>query len=57
MMETDIGQARTRAIVRKEEALCPNCLKMLCKLRRGGKATGVELWCKYCRATVMLEIK
>lgn len=56
MTDTRIYRDRTRAIVRKEEVLCPNCLKMLCRLCRGGKASGVELWCKYCRAAVMLEI-
>ena len=43
------------ALIRFNEVICPSCLKMLCRIHKGGLAHGVELWCKTCRAPVMLE--
>ncbi len=44
-----------KALIRFNEAVCPRCLKKLCRIRKGGRASGVELWCKTCRAPVLLE--
>ncbi len=43
------------ALIRHNEAVCPSCLKLLCRIRKGGHARGVELWCKTCRAPVLLD--
>jgi hypothetical protein len=45
-----------KAILNLNEAVCPGCRKRLCRVLKGGHAVGIEVWCKTCRAPVVLEI-
>jgi hypothetical protein len=45
-----------KAILNHNEAVCPSCMKRLCRILKDGKAVGIEVWCKTCRAPVLLEI-
>lgn len=46
-----------KAILNYSEAVCPSCRKRLCRILSGGHADGIEVWCKTCRAAVLLEIR
>jgi hypothetical protein len=45
------------ALIRFNEAICPSCLKVLCRVAKDARAHGIELWCKTCRAPVLLDLE
>jgi hypothetical protein len=57
MQDTKERGKPQRAVIHRDEAVCPACWKRLCKVRPGSTASGIELWCKVCRIPVQLDIR
>lgn len=45
-----------KAMVIDSWALCPGCRKKLARVYYGASCKGVELFCKSCRASCVLEL-
>ena len=44
------------AIIRDDWALCPIHGAKLCRIEPDGRARGIKLWCKQCRAEIHFEL-
>lgn len=55
--ETFAEGAMNKAEFHKGEFRCPKCKSLLLKARYGAKAKDLEVWCRRCKVSVLVEIE